>query len=105
MITYEEQARKEVLLRLALEKVADLEGLTVSDEELEEGLQDFAARVNVPLEVVKAQIPMADFAMDMRVTKAVELVKSNAVVDNDMAQAEETETAAEAAEEETPAAE
>ena len=103
--TYEEQARKEVLLRLALEKVADLEGLTVSDEELEEGLQDFAARVNVPLEVVKAQIPMADFAMDMRVTKAVELVKSNAVVDNDMAQAEETETAAEAAEEETPAAE
>ncbi len=96
--TYEEQARKEVLLRLALEKIADLEGIEVSDEELEDGLQDFAAKVGVSLEVVKAQIPMADFKLDMRVTKAVELVKSNAVVDNDMAPAAEEAPAEETAE-------
>ena len=88
--TYEEQARKEVLLRLALEKIADLENIEVTDEELADHLQDFAARVGVPVEVVKAQVPMSEFKLDLRVTKAVELVKSNAVVDNDMAQTEET---------------
>ncbi len=97
--TYEDQARKEVLLRLALEKIADLEGIEVSDEELEDNLQDFAAKVGVSVEVVKAQIPMADFKLDMRVTKAVELVKSNAVVDNDMAPAAEETPAEEVAEE------
>ncbi len=97
--TYEDQARKEVLLRLALEKIADLEGIEVSDEELEDGLQDFAAKVGVPVEVVKARISMADFKLDMRVTKAVELVKSNAVVDNDMATATEEASAEEATEE------
>lgn len=95
--TYEDQARKEVLLRLALEKIADLEGIEVSDEELEDNLQDFAAKVGVSVEVVKAQIPMADFKLDMRVTKAVELVKSNAVVDNDMAPAAEETPAEEVA--------
>lgn len=97
--TYEEQARKEVLLRLALEKIADLESIEVSDEELEDGVQDFAAKVGVPTEVVKARISMADFKLDMRVTKAVELVKSNAVVDNDMATATEEASAEEATEE------
>ncbi len=96
--TYEEQARKEVLLRLALEKIADLENIEVSDEELEDGLQDFAAKVGVSVEVVKAQIPVSEFKLDMRVTKAVELVKSNAVVDNDMAPAAEEAPAEETAE-------
>ncbi len=97
--TYEEQARKEVLLRLALEKIADVENIEVTEEELADHLQDFAARVGVPVEVVKAQVPMSEFKLDLRVTKAVELVKSNAVVDNDMAQTEEApaEETAEAA--------
>ncbi len=92
--TYEEQAKKEVLLRLALEKIADTEDIQISDEELEEGLNEFAGRVGAPIEVVKAQIPMDDFKLDMRVTKVVELVKNNAVVDNEMAAAEEPAEAA-----------
>ncbi|MCQ2434619.1 MAG: trigger factor [Oscillospiraceae bacterium] len=95
--TYEEQAKKEVLLRLALEKIADTEDIQISDEELEEEVQNFASRVGAPVEAVKAQIPMEDFKLDLRVTKVVEMIKSNAVVDNDMAKKEEApaeETAA-----------
>lgn len=97
---YEERAKKEVLLRLALEKVAEAENITVSDEELEEALADFAAQMEAPVELVKARIPVEDYRADMVVTKALEFVKSNAVVDNDMAPAaEETAEAAETAEE------
>ena len=98
---YEPQAKKEVMLRLALEKIADTENIQVTDEELEEGLQDFAAQMNAPLELVKARIPVEDYRTDMRVQKVVELVKNNAVVDNSAEEAVEEAPAAE----ETPAAE
>ena len=98
---YEPQAKKEVMLRLALEKIADTENIQVTDEELEEGLQDFAAQMNAPLELVKARIPVEDYRTDMRVQKVVELVKNNAVVDNSAEEAAEEAPAAE----ETPAAE
>ncbi len=103
---YEPQARKEVLLRLALEKIADVENIVISDEELEEELTAFAGRAGVPLEFVKARMPIADFRTDLRVTKAVELVKSNAVVDNTAAEAPaEDADLAEAAEESADVAE
>ena len=99
---YEEQAKKEVMLRLALEKIADIEDIQVSDEELDEGLSEFAAQLNAPLELVKARIPVEDYRTDMRVQKVVELIKSNAVVDNETAEDAAAEDApAEAAAEES----
>ena len=97
---YEPQSKKEVMLRLALEKIADTEDIQVSDEELEEELVKFAGQMKVPVEFVKTRIPLDDYRTDLRVQKVVELVKNNAVVDNDMAKAEE-----EAPAEEAPAAE
>ena len=69
-----------------------------SDEELEEGLKEFADQMKVPVEFVKARIPVEDYRTDMRVQKAVELVKNNAVVDNDMPEAAEAEETTETAE-------
>ena len=86
---YEPQSKKEVMLRLALEKIADLEDIQISDEELEEALTQFAGELNAPVELVKARIPMDDYRTDLRVQKVVELIKNNAVVDNDMAPAAE----------------
>ncbi len=99
---YEPQAKKEVMLRLALETIADKEDIQVSDEELEEGLSEFAAQLNAPLELVKARIPVEDYRTDMRVQKVIELIKNNAVVDNDAAEepAEAEKPAEEAAAEE-----
>ena len=56
--------------------------------------------MEAPVELVKARIPVEDYREDMVITKALEFVKSNAVVDNDLAPAaEETAETAEAAEE------
>lgn len=92
---YEPQAKEEVKLRLALEKIADNENIQISDEELEEELTAFAGRIGAPVEFVKARIPRDEYITDLRVTKAVEFIKSRAVVDNEVP-AEETAPAEEA---------
>ena len=84
---YEPQAKKEVLLRLALEKIADLENIQISDEELEEELTAFAGQMNVPVDFVRSRVPQDEYRTDLRVNKVIELIKSNAVVDNDLAAA------------------
>ena len=80
--TYRERAESEVKLRLALEKIAELEGLEVSEEEINNGLSEIAAANNVDVETIKRFIPLGDYTADMKVQKAVDLVKENAVVDN-----------------------
>jgi len=80
--TYRERAVNEVKLRLALEKIAELENLEVSDEEINNGLADIAAANKVDVETIKRFIPLDDYVADLKVQKAVDLVKENAVVDN-----------------------
>lgn len=89
--TYLERAENEVKLRLALEKIAELEGLEVSEEELDAELTKLAEENNMSLDDVKARIPMDDFKTDLLVTKAMDLVKESAVVDNSKAETAEEE--------------
>lgn len=84
-----DRAENEVKLRLALEKIADLEKIEISDEELDASLQPIADANNMSVEEVKRRLPMGDYIMDMRVTKALELVKANADVTGDAPAAEE----------------
>ena len=79
--TYRDRAVNEVKLRLALEKIADLEGLEATEEDINNGLADLAAANNIDVEMVKTLIPLDDYATDIKVQKAVDLVKENAVVD------------------------
>lgn len=80
--TYRERAVSEVKLRLALEKIAELENLTVTDDEVNAGLADIAAANNIDVETVKNFIPISEYMTDLKVQKAVEFVMENAVVDN-----------------------
>lgn len=80
--TYRDRAVNEVKLRLALEKIAEVENLEPTEEEINNGLADVAAANNMDVETVKRFIPMDDYIEDLRVQKAVDLVKENAVVDN-----------------------
>lgn len=97
--TYRDRAEGEVKLRLALEKIAELENIEISDDEINEGLAPIAEANKMDVETVKRFIPMADFTMDLKVQKAVEIVKENAVVDNSVAEeAEKTEDTEQTAE-------
>lgn len=91
--TYRERAEGEVKLRLALEKIAELENIEITEEEINAGLAPIAEANKMDVETVKRFIPMDDFTTDLKVQKAVEIVKENAVVDNSAP--EETEQTAE----------
>ena len=80
--TYRDRAENEVKLRLALEKIADLENLVPTEEEINNGLAELAGQNNMDVETLKKFIPMDEYTADLRVQKAVDLVKENAVIDN-----------------------
>ena len=76
-------AEKQVKLRLALEKIAALEELTVSDEEIEAEYTRIAEAYNLPADQVKGMVAVEDIKADMLVANAMKFVKDNAVVAND----------------------
>ncbi len=91
--TYRDRAEGEVKLRLALEKIAELENFEVTEEEINTALQPIADANKIDVETAKRFIPMDDFTMDLKVQKAVDLVKETAVVDNSADSAENAENA------------
>ena len=74
------QAEQQVKVRLALEKIAELEALTVSDEEVEAEYEKISTAYNVPLEEVKKMIYAEDLKADILVGNAMKLVRDNAKV-------------------------
>ena len=92
--TYLERAENEVKLRLALEKVAELEKLEVSDEALEAEVNRLAEENNMTAEDVKKRIYLEDLREDMLATKAMDLVKEAAVATDAPEEAPAEEAAA-----------
>ena len=74
------QAERQVKVRLALEKIASLENLTVSEEETEAEYTRISEAYNVPVDQVKAMINAEDLNADLLVGAALKLVRENAKV-------------------------
>ena len=74
------QAEKQVKMRLALEKIAVLENLTVADEDVDAEYKRIAEAYNVPEDQVKSMIAADDIKADLLVARAMDLVKENAIV-------------------------
>jgi trigger factor len=74
------QAEKQVKVRLALEKIAALENLSVTDEEVEAEYTRISEAYNVPAEQVKSMVAAEDIKADLLVAHAMNLVKENAKV-------------------------
>ena len=74
------QAERQVKLRLALEKIAALEEIKPSDEDIEAEYKKIADGYKVEPEKVKKVIPVEDLSKDIAVEKAFDLVKEKAVV-------------------------
>ena len=74
------QAEKQVKVRLALQKIAELEKVEVSSEEIEAEYTRISEAYNVPADQVKAMIADEDIKADMLVKGAMDLVKENAKV-------------------------
>ncbi len=78
--TYREQAEKQVKLRLALEKISELEGIEVTDDEAEEEIKKMADNYKMEVEQVKSYVTVDAVKKDLAVGKAADLVKAEAVI-------------------------
>ena len=76
--TYYDRAVSQVKVRLALKKIAELEGLRPSEEDVENKFQEMAEKYKVDISRVKAAFSAKDLADDIAVEKALEFVKDNA---------------------------
>ena len=74
------QAEKQVKARLALEKIAELENLVASEDDINAEYARIAEAYGIDVEQVKASIDAEFIAADMNVKLALDAVKEKAVV-------------------------
>ena len=92
------QAEKNVKIRLALEAVAKLEGLTADAEKIEAEYKKIADAYGIDVEKVKSAVNEKDIAADVVVAETLELVRANADVKTKRAAAKKQTKKAETAE-------
>jgi trigger factor len=74
------QAERQVKARLALEKIAALENVEATEEDINGEYEKISSAYGVELDQVKASIDASAIAEDMKVKKALDLVKEKAVL-------------------------
>ena len=77
---FKPQAERQVKTRLALEKIAELEKLEASAEEIAAEYEDMSKMYSMEVEKIKEVVDDKGVAADLKVKKAVELVKVAAKV-------------------------
>ena len=75
---FRDKAIHQVKLRLALEKIAELENIEVSDEDIDKAYDDLAKNYGVELDRVRQIVPVDGLKKDVAVEKAVDVVRDNA---------------------------
>lgn len=76
---YADQAEKRVLVNLIIEKVAELEGVEVTEEDLAEEYKKVAEAYNLDEEKVKSLIAEDTLKEDIRARKAIDVIAENGV--------------------------
>ncbi len=77
---FKPQSEKQVKLRLALEKIAALEGLEPTEEEINEEYEKIAKMYEMEADKVKNIVAEVQVKGDLQSQKAVDFVKANAVI-------------------------
>ena len=72
-------AEKQAKANVVIEKVAEVEGLSVSDEELEAEFADMAKQYELEVEKIKQMVPVEEITTGLKTRKAVKFLVDNAV--------------------------
>ncbi|WP_040197710.1 trigger factor [Candidatus Soleaferrea massiliensis] len=86
--TFREQAERQVKTRLTLEKVAQLENIEPTEEDIAAECEKLAAQYGVPVENVKQALNVKDIVNDIKMNKAVDLIKESAKITEEVKQEE-----------------
>ena len=76
---FKPMAEKQAKSNVVLEKIAEVEGLTVTDEEIEAELADMAAKYELELEKIKEMVPVEEISASLKTRKTVAFLVENAV--------------------------
>lgn len=71
------QAERQVKLRLALERIAKLENITPTAEELEEKYKELSEQYKMDIEKIKATVSEKDLIKDLSCEKAIDFIRDN----------------------------
>lgn len=77
---FQPQAERQVKVRLVLEKIAGLEDIQPSEEEINAEYEKMAKNYEMDVDKVKSFIPQEELVKDIAVEKAINLVRDSAVV-------------------------
>ena len=72
-------AEKQAKISVTLEKIAEVENLTVSDEEIEEEFQSMAKQYEMETAKIKEMVPVDELTESLKTRKAVKIIVDNAV--------------------------
>ena len=75
---FREQAEKQVKGRLALKKVAALENIEITEEDLEAEFKKIAEQYGMEAEQVKKAMPAEAVKADLQIDRAIAFLKDNA---------------------------
>lgn len=78
---FRDPATRQVKLRLVLEKIADMENLEVTEENIENEYKKLADEYKMEVENVKNAIPEKTLKADIKIEKAIDFVKDNAKIE------------------------
>ena len=78
--TFREQAEKEVKVRLALEKIVELENIQPTEEDMNAEYEKLAKAYQLEVDKVKEMLPAETLKEDVAVNLAIDLVKNTAVI-------------------------
>ena len=73
------QAEKQAKISVTLEKIVEVEGITVTDEDIEAEFEAMAKQYELEVAKVKEMVPMTELTSSLTTRKAVKLLVDNAV--------------------------
>jgi trigger factor len=72
-------AEKQAKINVTLEKIGEVEGIEVSEDEINAELESLAAQYQLELEKVKSMVPAEEITASLKTRKAVKVIVDSAV--------------------------
>ena len=88
--SFRAQSEKQVKIRLALEKIVELEKIVPSEDDINEQYKKMAEQYNMEVDKLKEIIPSDDIVKDLAMNKAIDLIRDSAVITEKKASAKKT---------------
>jgi trigger factor len=78
--SFKDRAERQVKVSLALKKVAELENIEVTEEQIAQEYEKLSKLYNMPVEKIKGMLSDSSVKQDMLTERALQVVKDSAVV-------------------------